>query len=177
MKLIAATLLVALLAGCATPARMEQMTAQVAPSAMASADARLKGAIAVADVTGGKDTNPMWTSQVSSETFRQSLEASLTQAGLFSKVLSAGKYTLTADLLKLDQPLVGLNMTVGSTVRYSLIDVATKKEVYGKTLTVSYTAKMSDAFVGTERLRLANEGAIRENIKALMNDLVTLKLN
>lgn len=177
MKLIAATLLVALLAGCATPARMDQMTAQVPPAAVAAVDARLKGAIAVADVTGGKETNPMWTSQVSSETFRQSLEASLAQAGLFNKVLSAGKYTLTADLLKLDQPLVGLNMTVSSTVRYALVDAATKKEVYGKTVTVSYTAKMSDAFVGTERLRLANEGAIRENIKALMGDLVALKLN
>ena len=177
MKLIAATLLVALLAGCASPARMEQMTAQVPHSTAASADARLKGSIAVADVTGGKDTNPMWTSQVSSETFRQSLEASLANAGLFSKVLSAGKYALKADLQKLDQPLMGLDMTVTSTVRYSLVEVATKKEVYGKTVTVSSTAKMSDAFVGTERLRLANEGAIRENIKSLMNDLIALKLN
>ena len=44
-------------------------------------------------------------------------------------------------------------------------------------LATPYTAKMGDAFVGTERLRLANEGAVRENISKLIGDLGQMKVS
>ena len=51
--LIASTLLLALLAGCATPAAVSNMSVY---STQHTAPAALKNAIAVADVTGGKET-------------------------------------------------------------------------------------------------------------------------
>ncbi len=118
----------------------------------------------------------MWTSQVSSEGFKRALEQSLENAGMFSKIVSGGKYQLTADLNKLDQPIAGFDMTVTATVRYSLVETKSRKEVYGRVIQMAYTAKLSDAFAGTTRLKLANEGAVKANIQALIDDLVALKL-
>jgi hypothetical protein len=40
----------------------------------------------------------------------------------------------------------------------------------------TYTAKFSDAFIALERLKLANEGAGRENITELIDRLYKLDL-
>ena len=173
MKKILATVSVAILAGCATPAAVEQMAVSLP---ITQTNPALKNSVAVAEVTGGRDTNPMWTSQVSSDAFRRALEQSLESAGMFNKIVAGSKYQLTADLTRLDQPMMGFDMTVGSTVRYSLIEAQTRKEIYARVIQMSYTAKMSDAFVGSQRLRLANEGAVKANIQAFVADLVALKL-
>ena len=173
MKNILVILSVALLAGCATPAAVEQMSVSLPITQTNSA---LKNSVGVKEVTGGRETNPMWTSQVSSDAFRRALEQSLENAGMFSKIVAGSKYQLTADLTRLDQPMMGFDMTVTSTVRYSLIETQTRKEVYSRVIQIGYTAKMSDAFVGTQRLKLANEGAVKANIQGLINDLIALKL-
>ncbi len=55
--------------------------------------------------------------------------------------------------------MFGFDMTVTSTVTYTLIERASGKTVWQKSVDAPFTAKTSDAFVGTERLRLANEGS------------------
>ena len=103
----------AILAGCATPAAVEQMAVTLP---VTQTNLTLKNSVSVADVTGGRDTNPMWTSQVSSDGFRRALEQSLENAGMFNKVVAGSRYQLTADLSRLDQPFMGFDMTVTSTV-------------------------------------------------------------
>ena len=173
MKKIVAIFSVVLLAGCATPAAVEQMAVSLS---ITQTNPALKNSVAVAEVTGGRDTNPMWTSQVSSDAFRRALEQSLESAGMFSKIIAGSKYQLTADLTRLDQPMIGFDMTVGSSVRYSLIETQSRKEVYARVIQISYTAKMSDAFIGSQRLKLANEGSVKANIEAFIKDLIALKL-
>lgn len=173
MKNTLALLAVVVLAGCATPAAVEQMAVSLP---VIQTNPALKNSVAVADVTGGRETNPMWASQVSSDAFRRALEQSLASSGMFSKLLAGSKYQLTADLTRLDQPMLGFDMTVTATVRYSLIDSQTRKEVYARVFQIPYTAKVSDAFLGVQRLKLANEGAVKANIEAFINDLIALKL-
>lgn len=173
MRKILAIFSVVVLAGCATPAAVEQMAVSLP---ITQTNPALKNSVAVAEVTGGRDTNPMWTSQVSGDAFRRALEQSLESAGMFNKIVAGSKYQLTADLTRLDQPMMGFDMTVGSTVRYSLIETQTRKEIYARVIQISYTAKMSDAFVGSQRLKLANEGAVRANIEAFVKDLIALKI-
>ena len=173
MKSLLVILSAAVLAGCATPAAVEQMAVALP---ITQTNPALKNSVGVAGVTGGRETNAMWTSQVSSDAFKRALEQSLENAGMFSKIVAGSKYQLTADLTRLDQPMMGFDMTVGSTVRYSLIETQTRKEVYARVIQISYTAKMSDAFIGSQRLRLANEGAVKANIEAFVNDLIALKL-
>jgi hypothetical protein len=183
MKLIitpllgATTLTFMLLAGCATPARVERM--QVDPSLAqrtAAAKSPFKDSIAIMAVTGGKETNPAWISNVSSDDFERALQASLRDAGLLATDRQGSAYTLVANLQKLEQPLVGLDMTVTATVQYTLVERSSGREVYAKTLTTPYTATFSDAFAGVERLKLANEGAMRASISRLIADLTELKV-
>jgi hypothetical protein len=158
------------LTGCASPARIEEMS--INSSSGQAVNAPLKKSIGVLEVTGGKETNPMWASQVSSESFQRALEISLRNVGLSDPLLSANRYHLTADILQVSQPVMGLDMTVTANVRYSLIETATRKEVFSKVIAGTYTAKFSDAFVGTERLKLANEGAAKTNIQLLVGELM-----
>ncbi|MDH4391196.1 MAG: hypothetical protein QE285_07200 [Aquabacterium sp.] len=173
MKILLIVFSVSVLAGCATPAAVERMAVALP---ITQTNPVLKNGVGVADVTGGKETNPMWTSQVSSDGFRRALEQSLENAGMFSKIVAGSKYQLTADLTRLDQPMMGFDMTVTSTVRYSLIETQSRKDVYSRVIQIGHTASVSDAFIGAERLKLASEGAIKANIQAFINDLVVLKL-
>lgn len=163
--------------GCASPARIERMqTDSTMAQRTVIASSGLKENIGIKDVTGGQSTNPMWVSNVSSSDFERALEASLRSAGLLSANRQASKYSLTAHMLKVEQPFMGLDMTVTATVQYSLVERTTGKEVFARTLVAPFTATVSDAFLGVERLQLANEGAMRANIQQLINAFVELKL-
>lgn len=164
------------LSGCAAPARIDQMTATASPQ-QRIAPTELRKNIAVRDVTGGKETNPMWVSNVGNSEFEQALEASLRDAGLLAAGKQAGKYTLVAHLENVDQPMGGFNMTVTATVSYSLVERATGKEVFVRRVSLPYTATLGTAFSGSERLRIANEGAVRVNITQAINELLALKID
>jgi hypothetical protein len=167
----------AVLAGCATPATSTNMTMRAADattSRQATPEA-LKANVALRDVTGGKETNPMWMSSVGSSEFERALEDSLRSVGMLAANRQSGRFQLVAHLAKLDQPFGGFDMTVTATVNYLLIERASGKTVWEKSLTTPYTAKLGDALVGTARMRLANEGTIRQNISQLVAELQQLK--
>lgn len=165
---------VATLAGCASPARIEQMIVAGQPS-QRIADTPLRNNLAVKDVTGGKETNPMWKSNIGSSEFEKALEESLKVVGLLAPRQS-GNYMLTAHLENLEQPILGISMTVTASVRYTVTERATGKDLYSKVITSPYTAAFGDALLGVERLRLANEGSIRENITQIIDDLFRLNV-
>lgn len=167
----AAAALVALLnlGGCATPATSQAMT--VKPGAMAPANPRLKGQVAIAEVKGGKDTNPLWTSQVDANGFRKALNDSLAIAGYLATDPNTAKYKVSADLVSLDQPMFGLTYDVKSNVKYQVTGAAAPRSY---DVQATGTAGTSDAFVGFERLRIANERSILENIKEFMNRLAAI---
>src|SRR5205085_9204225 len=104
------------LAACAAPAD---------PTAMVPSNASVRHTFnrsVGVSVAGGRETNPMWTSQVSSQDFRQALEASLQRYGVFSRVIrnAGADYQLSVTLLRLKQPLVGFDMTVTAEVMWRL---------------------------------------------------------
>lgn len=163
------------LAGCASPANTYNM-------ALRAADATelrertpdwAKLALAVKDVTGGRETNPAWMSQVGSDAFRTALEESLKSVGMHA-LPGKARYHLVAHLAAIDQPMFGASMTVGVTVAYQLIDVATRKTVLERTQTTSHTSAFNEAFSGAERVRLASEGAVRRNVTELVKHLQSL---
>lgn len=163
------------LGGCAAPARIDQMVVTGQPGQRVS-QTPLRGNVAVNDVTGGKETNPMWKSSVGSADFTQALEGSLRTVGLLAPNRQSGLYTMTAHLENLDQPNFGFDMTVTASVLYAVVERKSGKEVFHRTIALPYTAKMGDAFAGAERLKLANEGAIRTNITQLIDELFALKI-
>lgn len=173
MKKIALTALIAVaaaLTGCASPARIEQMTAHTTPEARVVKTV-MSGNIAVKDVSGGKETNPMWKSNVGNSEFEQALEESLREAGMLASGKQMGKYQLVAHMEAIDQPFAGFSMTVTATVNYVLVERATGKEVFSRRVALPFTAGMGAAFSGVERLRLANEGAVRVNIANIIDEI------
>lgn len=66
-------------------------------------------------------------------------------------------------------------MTVKAVVNYKLTDKTSHNTILKETIDSSYTAQFSDSVVGVKRLRLANEGAIKENIKQFIEKLNHLK--
>jgi len=124
----------------------------------------------VAAVEGGKETSPLWKSNVANEDFAEALRQSLTAHTMLA--FGDAQYSVTANLVELKQPFMGFDFTVTSRVNYVVTETASRSVVLEQEITADYTAKMSDAFVGVERLRLANEGSIKDNIRQFIKALI-----
>jgi hypothetical protein len=156
------------LPGCAQPARMDQMTA--IPSVELPVTSGLRHAVQVNDVTGGSSTSPLWVSKVGNTEFQAALQTSLRGAGLLAD--GPGRYHLDTVLVSLEQPLLGFDLSVKSTVHYVLTD-SSGKSLFDSPVTAEFTATVGDAFAAVERLRIANEGSIKKNIQMFMDQLIT----
>ncbi len=166
-KIILPLLLLSILSGCAAPATKQAMVIRTdAVSSIVKAEQ--KGKFSVDAVGGGKATNPMWTSQVSRESFEGALKESLAVAGLTSAEPSANQYKIDADLLSLKQPLFGLTFDVVSAVNYRVYKDGFEKQF---PITATGTATTSDAFVAITRLKIANEKSIQANITEFIKQL------
>ena len=161
----------AFLSGCATASKSNGMVAEsVAVTHASSSDVSVS-------VSGGKETSKMGASQISDDAFAQALRDSITQSRLFKAVAdTGGRYELSAFIGKVDQPMMGFSMTVRLEVSYTLVDRKSGKTVWAKNIASEHTAKTSDAFAGVTRLRLANEGAAKDNIQQALTELSTLQL-
>jgi len=113
-------------------------------------------------------------SSISNEAFQEAVIQSLKANDLYSET---GSYTLNIELQKVKQPIVGISMTVTTTVRYVLSDQANDRVLLDEVIVSPHTAKISDAFVGVTRLRLANEGSAKKNIEGLIEKIAKLKLD
>ena len=125
------------------------------------------------EVSGGKKTNPAWTSEIDNEAFSGAVKESLKSQGLYS---DNGKYRLVIKMLKVDQPLFGLNLKVTTHVQYILTNADNGTVIFNDTVIAPHTAGVGDAFVAVKRLRLANEGSAQKNIEGLLNKLSGLRI-
>ena len=174
LYLLIAAAAIALLGGCASGARVENMEVAGQP-AQRIAPTPLRQQLAVREVGGGRETNPLWKSNVGSPEFERALKNSLRATGLLAED-QAAYYSIKAQLDDLDQPLIGLNMTVTAKVSYTVAEKASGKIIWQQTLITPYTAVLTDSLLGIERLRLANEGAIRANLSQLIDALFRLDI-
>jgi hypothetical protein len=162
---------IVLVSGCAAPAKPEDMTPTVVP-----ATHRSEHDVWVV-VSGGKDTSKMGASQISDAHFGHALHDALDKSAVFSKIsASGGYYKLSAYIGKVDQPTFGFSMTVTMEVSYSLTNTQSGQSVWTMNVTSTHTATTSDAFAGVERLRLADEGAAKNNIQQAIAALETVQL-
>ena len=167
--------LLVLLQGCASPAQIGGMIEEKSRS-VSNAPQQLRSNILVQSVTGGESTNPLWTSEIGSKEYQVALEQSLANAGLLGVTQNDNKYQLAVSMLQVDQPLVGFNLTVTAKVQYTLKETNSGSIVYSRFIIRPYTAVLSETIFLQKRLRKANEGAARENIKAFIDQLYSLNL-
>lgn len=129
----------------------------------------------VGNVIGGESTNAFTGSKIDAMSLRSAIVISLDKYKLFNVVETGEDYILDALILSQDQPMMGLDMKVGLLVKYILKN-SKGEDIWVEEIHSSYTAAMSEAFVGAIRLDIANKGAIRENVKILLEKLSDLQL-
>jgi hypothetical protein len=166
MKLAFACPLLLTLAGCAT-----QQAMTVTPSALESpipAIPRLKNSFAVRSVSGGQAMNVLTVPGVTNEPFKAALESSLAATGYLASEGTTPKFYIDAEIQDLDQPLIGLNYDVKSSVLYKVSGGGTAKSYPIK---ATGSAGFSDSPLGADRMRIANERAMQESIKSFLQAL------
>lgn len=164
---------IALSAGCAaTPSTYEGMI----PDSFDIAKTQAKS-VSVSS-SGGQETSAMGKSQISNQTFKKAVEESIVKSKAFSQVIQGnnGDYQLTVLIIGMDQPSFGLDFTVKMEAGWTLKRVNDGQVVWQKIIKSEHTATTSDAFAGVTRLRLANEGAAKNNIKQGLAEISQLNL-
>jgi hypothetical protein len=73
--------------------------------------------------------------------------------------------------------LFGFDLKVTATAEYILKAKSTGQVIYSKTYATPFTATISDSFSGIQRLRMANEGAVRNNIEQVIDDLISINID
>ena len=134
--------------------------------------------VSISESIGGRETNPLWTSQVSNSAFTEALSNALAQSGVFQAVIKGGDadYILDVTILDYDQPWIGVDIDIRMNTKWELTDAKTLVPVWSETFETTYRAKLTDAFFGAARLQKANEGSVRTKIKDGIRRLSILSL-
>jgi len=168
-----------LLAGCGTPTQSLTMTvppADVLQLRTWVPDA-LKFNVELDRVQGGESTSTWWGSHISAMAFQSALEDSLRGVGMLpSSSTTPTRYQLKVTLVAQVQPVVAAHTEVAVSIRYQLVDKTDGRLLYERYLRTSGNADFTDAMISQpERLRLANEDAVRKNIVAALRDLMAVR--
>lgn len=161
MKLAFLVSVVAFAGGCASGA----MSRNMVPKDLTVANRHPYSVLV--KVEGGQETSASSGPRISSPEFQSAIVESLMTYGVFKTVLSEGNTDckLEVAILDLQQPIFGFNMTVTIMTAWKLTNLKDGSTVMSESLSNSYTAAVGDAFAGVTRVRLATEGAARENIR------------
>ena len=174
-RLLLAAFSLACVAACAPPPSYSAMVAG-APPGQAPAPA-YRNAVTVGSITIGRDVGTPWTSAVDPDQVRQALVQTLAAAGLGQPATDRsrdGRFRLDGQLLTLSRPYAGFAMTVTAAIAWRLTDVTNGAVVYDRTLQGLGTATLDDAVDNSNRLRIADQRAIRANLQQLVQDLSAL---
>src|SRR5262245_44598577 len=153
-KCMLALALASMVAACAS------QQAMTVPGTIANPSPKYRNAVVVRSVTGGAAMNLLTMPGVTDEPLKAALEDSLRVNGY----LAAGtpKFYVDAEINNLQQPFIGLDMDVTADVTYKVSGVGTYP------IKSTGRATFSDSPVGADRLRIANERAMQENIKQFL---------
>lgn len=168
--LLAALSLAWVVGACAPPANYSAMVAG-APSGQAPAPV-YRNAITVGSITPGRDIGTPWASAVGPGQVQQALVQTLAAAGLGQA--ANGRFRLDGQLMTLSRPYAGFAMTVTAAIAWRLTDTTNGAVVYDRTLQGLGTATLDDAVDNNNRLRIADQRAIRANLQQLVQDLSVL---
>ena len=158
----AVLLTVLVLGACAGPASIGGMTAD--NTGATAVPNSFEQSMTIGVVTGGEPTNPLWTSEVGNQEFRAALENSLRNYNLLAGS-QASRYLVDANLIDVQQPMIGFAYTVTSTVTYRVRPTGSDDAVFEDTVIVPYTASATASFLGTERCGSPARDRSRETLK------------
>ena len=128
--------------------------------------------ISTITVVGGQKPNPLLSAMVTNKNLHDAIEKSLIKYKYISDT-NAPKYKLDVELIKMDHPFIGLELTVKSVINYNISEISTNKQVFSKIISSSSISKFS---TDHKRLQKAKESSVRSNIKLFIDELSKIKL-
>ena len=162
----------AVMGGCAVaPSKPES----IVPPTVASAKQHPQTVSVL--VTGGVDTNPSTRLRLTNATVSEGLIASINKHHVFSRVISGAgaDYVLTVTMVSGDFPSFASTFTVKAELAWSL-KRADGSTVWQQVIRTEGTATGGEAFAGVERVKMATERAVRENVAQGLVKLADLNL-
>lgn len=128
---------------------------------------------------GGSETGAMDLPSISDGDLAAAIEESIIENRLFTRVIHGNDsdYLLSVAIVNMSRPVFGASFTVTMEAAWSLSEQGTNKVVMRDSIESHYTATMGQALIGATRLRLAVEGAVRENIKTGLINISKLQLD
>jgi hypothetical protein len=150
------------LAACAT-----QQAMTVDSGAIVNSSPKYRNAIAVRSVSGGQVMNAATVMGVTNEPLKAALESSLAANGYLAQSGNP-KFYIDAEIVNLDEPVIGLDLDVTADVTYKVSGAGAPATYPIKT---TARATFSDSPIGIDRARIANERAMQQNIKQFLQAL------
>jgi hypothetical protein len=164
MKLILATFLLAWsLCSCLPQTRTNQLVPAVRSSTQTNQSVTVT-------TKGGNDESIRKGLGVTSGDFKDALEVSLVDSGLF-KEIGGGGYQLETRILNIRNPGESAVFEVITEIEVSYTLRRAESVVWEKTIRSSHRTESGEALLGEFRDRISAEGAIRENIKIAISTM------
>lgn len=157
--------------GCASPAEVKGMVAQVKIAASQPFSVGIRS-------QGGSETGAMDPSMISNADFAKAIEESIVNGRVFTSVVNGkdSDYELSVTILNFNKPMFGASFAITLETAWSLTNTKTREAALRKNITSTHTASFGDSVVAVTRFRLALEGAARNNIKQGLEEISRLSL-
>jgi hypothetical protein len=167
----AAWLLILACLNLAACARDPEVTAMV-PEPPESLPTGSDKTVAIIRAQGGEDTNLFIAPSLGDAGFRKALHLALERAGLFKGAYldQNADYLLYPEVIT-QELIPGLKMTAVLHARYRLIEAWSQKKLWEDRILTVYDADLGEGLYGLTRARAALEGAVRKNLKKLVQRL------
>ena len=172
--LTAVAMLGGLAAGCASAARSTALVSEVTDATLVKEDSPLYRNVTVTEVKGGEQTTLISKSKLSDTAFENALETSLDVIGALDRSLltDQGPIGIQVEILKVDQPNLQISFTTTARIKYTVLAAKTGNRLFQRTISSKSRVRFKDSIVREERIRLATEGAARENLKLFLRAFV-----
>lgn len=172
MRLISLLFFAFLAVGCASPTK---------PVAMIPVDyvpQKIQPYSVNVNVAGGQETSAMGKSNVSDADLKTAIEETILKTKAFKQLIKVGAadYELSASVMTVNQPSMGFSFTVKTDLAWKLSKVGSSDAAWRKVISSEHTTSAGEAFAGVTRLRMATEGAIKNNIEMALKEIAVLSL-
>lgn len=129
-------------------------------------------------VSGGEETSSLGRSNISDPALKEAIETAISKTRAFKQLIKMGDadFELSASIVTVNQPIMGGSFTVKTDLAWVLTKQQGNKVVWRKLIRSEHTISVGEAFAGAVRLRLATEGAVRNNIEKALKEIAGLNL-
>ena len=171
-RFVTIAIIVAWLAGCASPARKEAIVVDEV-----FLDVTHPYSVSVS-ASGGGETESIGYTNISNADLAGAIEDSIARNRVFAEVVKNGQadYKLSVLLVSMSKPMFGMNFKIDMEMAWSLMNAKTGDAVWRESIRSSHTATFGDAFAAVTRIRIAIEEAAEENIRRGLRKISKLAL-